>query len=205
MGNSSGYRRYVSHKTHYCLWYNGQVYRINDKFSTYLNNLIKDVEDAESQSQSENPQSSNSSNESIKSQNSNIVSTVAVNQSTSEPNTTENQTKKKPSYDNEFPTPEYIYRMLLDPCTRNQDEFFKNLKANGFKYIELMEYANPNVGTISYTPDSHQDSVFIIIHNKNKIDKLRSEFENFFKQKLNCSIDIGNEDNMLTMSISYDY
>lgn len=50
MGNQYGYRSSTEHKTNFCLWYNGQVYRIDMKFSDYINKLfikVKNEDDVE--------------------------------------------------------------------------------------------------------------------------------------------------------------
>lgn len=50
MGNAYGYQRSSKYKTDFCLWYNGQVYRIDKKFRDYINKLfimVKAKEDPE--------------------------------------------------------------------------------------------------------------------------------------------------------------
>ncbi|MBD5284874.1 MAG: leucine-rich repeat protein [Bacteroides sp.] len=50
MGNAYGYQRSTKYKTDFCLWYNGQVYRIDKKFRDYMNKLfimVKNEQDVE--------------------------------------------------------------------------------------------------------------------------------------------------------------
>lgn len=201
LGNSYGYSRYTKHATDYCLWYNGQVYRIDKKNYDFINNLFKDIENE----QKEEEVRILSDAEKIKQDRHKNDNSSYLQRLNEDKEVTFNNIKKPEQFVDGFPTPEYTYTLLFDPNTRNHDNFFKSLQANGFKYVELLEYVNPNVGTISFMPGSGQDAVFITIHNKNLIEKIRKEFEAYFKQKSNCNVDTGFEDSKLTMTISYDY
>ncbi len=192
------------HSTQFCLWYNNQIYRIADNSYEYLSKLFDDITNTEKMELQKILSPSGTQSKlgvQTKSQSSPIVHAVVNGSTTGGSNAPNVIPSQKQNFENGFPTPKYIYTTLLNPSTRDQDKFFKSLKANGFTYVELMEYSKKSIGTISFTPGSSQDAVFIFITNKTVRDKFTQDATKYFKTKRNCSFETSEE----SFTISYDY
>lgn len=92
-------------------------------------------------------------------------------------------------FEEDFPTPEYIYMGLLNSDSRDMNSFFSNLIANGFMNVELLEYSKDSTGSISFESGSAQDMVYIQIYEYSKREQFEKALEEFFKDKNDCSID----------------
>lgn len=105
------------------------------------------------------------------------------------------------NWENNFPTPEYIYTGLLNPQTRDQESFFADLIEHDFNYVELLEYTS-SVGSLSVNPGTAQDAVFINIYEYEERQLFERRLHTFFSDKANCTVDYSGDG---TIIITYDY
>lgn len=105
------------------------------------------------------------------------------------------------NWDNNFPTPEYIYTGLLNPQTRDQEKFFADLIEHDFNCEEQLEYTNPT-GSLSFAPGAAQDAVFININEYVDRQRFEESLNTFFSDKTDCVVDYDGDG---TIVITYDY
>lgn len=101
-----------------------------------------------------------------------------------------------------FPTPEYIYKGLLNPDTRNFDSFYLSLIKNGFEHVELQEYVKESTGSIYFEPGASQDVVYISLYYIEQREKFENSVSSYFKNIPNCSVDFSGDG---TIIITVDY
>lgn len=113
------------------------------------------------------------------------------------------------NWDNNFPTPEYIYTGLLNPQTSDEEEFFADLREHDFYDVEngygnVTEYRNV-VGSLSLLYPYNAAlllSITITIYEDAERQRFEEKLNIFFSDKVDCTIDYRDDG---SITIAYDY
>lgn len=113
------------------------------------------------------------------------------------------------NWDNNFPTPEYIYTGLLNPQTSDEEEFFADLREHDFYDVEngygnVTEYRNV-VGSLSLLYPYNAAlllSITITIYEDAERQRFEEKLNTFFSDKVDCTIDYRDDG---SITIAYDY